>query len=329
MWPDTRARATRSSTEICQSVASVRESAPGRNRGIVQRVAKGAKLLAACRRLPFRAGMFSHRRHPCAVALLVFLAAAIGLPAAPGAIDLVPPYRDAALGLCTDAAPIFRAGMDDPRSGREAQFGLAAALLNVQPRTQGNVREAAALLAQVAAAKADDELGIAAAYLQARVAQIHLQPPDPAMALQRYQSLYRAHPEHPLGQMSFVKAATLRLYDPATAPGPRRAAFDEAEQRLLTLTDHDAIRDGHSLLAAVCDRFDYGDGLRLKHLLAQEAAGVARPDLRLDVALSIAETARRAGQTDVAAAHYQNFLDLAPRDYRRFSVEQRLAQLSR
>ena len=244
------------------------------------------------------------------------------LSASEGGASLPGAYREAARMLCNEAADAFRA-----QAGREAMFGQAAALLNVQPRTPGNVDHAAALLGQVRIGSADDEPGIAATYLSARLEQTQREPADLPAALRLYDALYRAHPAHPLAQMALVKGTLLRLYDPSKSEPERHQDFDGAEQGIGNLTDHDARRDGEAVLAAACERFGYGDDRRLTHLLAQEAAGAVGWDVRRDLVLTIAEVARRLGRDAVAAEHYRTFLDLARRDPRRFTVQQRLAAL--
>jgi hypothetical protein len=58
---------------------------------------------------------------------------------------------------------------DQAGPSRAARFGRAMALLNVQPKTQENIEQAATILDALAAEDGDDEFGIAGAYFRARI----------------------------------------------------------------------------------------------------------------------------------------------------------------
>lgn len=227
--------------------------------------------------------------------------------------DLSGVWGDAARGLVNDAYRQFeKAG-----THREAQLGLAVTLVNVQPKTSANIERAAAILEVL---RGNDELGITATYYLARLEQVHRFTPDPGKALERYDQLYREHPGHPLAQMGVVKAALLRLYI-------TRLPFEEVEATGVKLSDPDAVRDFHLVLADAAGRLGLSDEQALKHLLAAEQAGLAKRKTAGDVWIRIGELARLSGKRDLAARYYGKFLEDFPNDQRAFLVRERSTAL--
>lgn len=234
-------------------------------------------------------------------------------------------WEQAALGLFKDAHAAFAQRAD---TDREARFGQAVTLLNLQPKTDANLDRAAALLESVAAADPADDLGINARYFAARVAHIHRATPDEASALARYRQLAALDSPHPLAQRALVQIALLELFQPNVAADDVRLRFDPLAARGATLTDASARRDFNLVLGDAALRFGLGDALALDHLLAADDAGIARVNTRQDAWLRIAELARRVGRTAVAVAYYRRFLADFPRDARRLMVKERLAALA-
>jgi tetratricopeptide (TPR) repeat protein len=222
-------------------------------------------------------------------------------------------WGDAARGLVNDASRQFeKAG-----TNREAQFGLAVTLVNVQPKTSANIERAATVLEGL---RGNDELGITATYYLARLEQAHRFTPDPEKALALYDQLYREQPVHPLAQMGVVKAALLRLY-------VTRLPFEEVETTGANLSDPDAVRDFHLVLADAAGRLGLSDEQALNHLLAAEQAGLSKRKTVGDAWVRIGELARLTGKRDLATQYYGKFLKDFPNDQRAFLVRERLASL--
>ncbi len=235
------------------------------------------------------------------------------------------PWDQTALGLFQDAHRAFAAL---PASDREARFGEAVTLINLQPKTDGNLDGAAELLTEVAATDATDDLGISARYFLARIAQVHRFEPDIPTALVYYRELSTLDSSHPLAQRAVVQLALIDLFVPDLPPVDLRARYDALQVRGRSLTDPAARRDFHLVMGTVALRFDLGEDLALDHLLAADAAGVVRAGTRRDNFIRIAELARRLHRNELAATYYTRFLEDFPRDIRRLTISERLAAIT-
>jgi tetratricopeptide (TPR) repeat protein len=231
----------------------------------------------------------------------------IGVIATAGALADDAAWRDAARLLVDDAHRQFVARGD--------RLGEAIALLNVQPKTSGNIERAAELLDRLRGA---DEIGIAATYYLARLEQIHRFRPNPQRALALYAELFRQHPHHPLAQSGVVKAALMRLYG-----GDADFAEIEASGRQLTIPE--AVRDFHLALADAAGRLNLPAEKQLEHLLVVERVGVAKRKTAADLYVRIAELARESGRAELARQFYGKFLAEFPNDQRVRLVKERLA----
>ena len=76
---------------------------------------------------------------------------------------------------------------------REQDFAQAVVAVDYQPVTQARLHEAEATFAALAAGH--DELAEAAAYMQARLYQVHFQQLDYPRAAALYRALAERHPE--------------------------------------------------------------------------------------------------------------------------------------
>jgi hypothetical protein len=232
------------------------------------------------------------------------------------------PWNLTAFGLLKEAHTAFAA---QPASDREARFGEAVTLINLQPKTDPNLDRAAVLLSAIASANATDDLGLSARYYLARIPQSHRATPDTAAALVIFRELASLDSPHPLAQRAVVQVALLELFEPRVPAADVRARFDRLAVRGATLTDPSAVRDFNMVMADAALRFKYDDSLALDHLLAADRAGIARAATRRDTWLRIAELARRSGRHDVSKTYYTRFLENFPRDARRLLVQERLS----
>lgn len=269
------------------------------------------------------------------VVLVASLAAVVGaagarsdVAGAAAAESLAEARRLAAQFLFNDAHAAYRRAEAEPSAAREARFGQALTLLNVQPQTTGNVALAARLLDRLVAETETEEsdLAVAARYFRARIDHLHLSPPDVAAAAQRYAALYRAHPDHPLGGQALVKLAILQLYD-RDDTRERGAQLEEWAAAAAGLADPVARRDLHLVLGDAAQFFALPPAVALAQLRAGYALGVEELGARASLLVTMAELARASGQSEVAAGYYREFLANFRRDTRVATVRERLREM--
>jgi tetratricopeptide (TPR) repeat protein len=198
---------------------------------------------------------------------------------------------------------------------REARLGRAATLLALQPRTPANITRSESVLLQVVAEDADDETGVAAAYLLARIAQLHATPSQPERALERFRELRSRHPNHPLAQTGVVKSAVIILYSPgARASLPAR--FADVEGMADAIHD-DAIRfEFHQVLREAYGRLLGDHEGQLRHARRQLQLPAPRTVRRADVLIHAAESCRRLDRPAEALPLLNQFLAEFPRESR-------------
>ncbi len=209
---------------------------------------------------------------------------------------------------------------------RTTRFGLALALLNVQPKTQGNIDRAEEIFRDLAAQGSDDDLTVQSLYYFARIPAFQRPEPLEDLAITRFDELIRRFPDHPLAQQALLKQAMMRLYSIDSEAG-RDERFETALALEPRFTDPEARRDYFLMMADAAIEFGRPPGQVLEFLLGAERTGTLKAKLRKDTFLRIAEFAREAGARDTAIAFYEKFLALAQRDGRRYTVQERLAAL--
>jgi hypothetical protein len=240
-----------------------------------------------------------------------------------------PRWEDVRSGLFNEAYDSFSTAASNSTgtNQREARFGQAVALLNVQPRTQANINRAYDLFEQVRASASSDDLGLEARYLQGRIEQVQRATPDLAKAEAIFSEIAAAHPRHPIGQRARVKLALLRLFTKIDAV-ERRRRFDDFTSAASELTDAGAKVQMHLLLAETARRFTYGDEQELAHLLAADEIGVTKRTLQIQALVRVGDLARLTGKNELARAYYTRFLEQFPRTDRRSTIEGYLAALN-
>ncbi|AHF90674.1 hypothetical protein OPIT5_11165 [Opitutaceae bacterium TAV5] len=218
------------------------------------------------------------------------------------------------------------------------QLAVAAALLGAQPRTASHIGEALAIARAVSSASpsASGPLCIAARYLEARILQSHLEPPDPAGARALYADLLATAPEAPLAQHGGVWLITSLLFQPLPAPTAaasatpsisREARLAEAEAVLPLLTLPAAERDARYLIGRARLRWRL-DPLAARHHLERAAAiGFSQVQRQNSLLVTVGELASETGDAALAIRCYETFLQSASRDTRAFTLRQRLAAL--
>ncbi|EIQ00530.1 hypothetical protein OpiT1DRAFT_05075 [Opitutaceae bacterium TAV1] len=240
-------------------------------------------------------------------------------------------WDDIARGLFHEAHQAFAAAGDTGDTGdtdRETRLGTALTLLQLQPKTDANIRRAATLLTRLHEENPGDETGLAALYYLGRIEHLHRTPADPEAAARYYRELISTRPDHPLAGQARVKLALIELYRSGGRPEDRA----QTVARLTPLADRqpDAAsrRDLHLVLGEAALRFGLGSQLALDHFRAALEAGILRATLRADTLVRCGELARELGHADEARRYYETFLADFRRDVRRRTITETLAALS-
>ncbi len=261
------------------------------------------------------------------MALSLILAPAHSLFAEDETATLIKGWEYAARLQINDSHDIFKSiRPSDARTRRMVDLGLATTLLNVQPKTSGNIAEAEKLLQEIIQSNPSDETAVTGKYLLGRIAQIHMSPPDEALAIRRYSELIESHPNHPLAQSALVKRAMLNIFSMAS-PDSLQARYESALQDSTRVTEASARRDYMLLLAQAASSLKLSPEILLDHLLKAEAAGNFRDRSLADLYVRIGGVARDAGQNELAITYYDKFLNRFTRDNRRYLVKEMIEAL--
>lgn len=214
-----------------------------------------------------------------------------------------------------------RAGSSD----RAVQLARATATLDDQPVGEGDLRRAEAALAQLA--QGNDEIAEQAAYLQARIWQLHLAQPDYARAAELYRALAERSPHSHWAQLGLVKLALVQLYalpEPAE-PAERLAAAAALLPRVTEPTLH---RDLQLQLGQAGIFFKQPLPGIIAHLIAADRIGGTPGAAGEDLVLQIGELSLRAGDYATSKEYFERYL----RDYevnpRCFTVKEKLQQIA-
>jgi hypothetical protein len=204
---------------------------------------------------------------------------------------------------------------------RAAQLARATATLDDQPVSEGDLRQAESRFAELA--QGDDEIAEQAAYLQARVWQMHLAQPDYARAAELYRALAERSPRSHWAQLGLVKLALVQLYalpEPAD-PAARLAA---AEALLPRVTEPSLQRDLQLQLGQAGIFYKQPLPAVLLHLIAADRIGGTPGAAGEDLILQIGELSLRAGDYATSREYFERYL----RDYginpRCFTVKEKL-----
>jgi hypothetical protein len=225
-----------------------------------------------------------------------------------------------------EACTLFRNSPADNRdSERSARLGEAVAMVQMQPTTREKIEKALVILDRLIREAPESEISIQAAYLKARIIQLHPFDPDPAVAIPLYLDLAEQHPETLLGQFAFVKASALRLYNPDIADDER--PFEAISTDAALLSDPDVLRCYHLMMAEASQRLGYDDAFSLRHYRKAYDAGLTKPDLRANVLARIILLAQRLGDRKTALSRARVFLTEFPRDIRTTVMEELVKKL--
>lgn len=244
-----------------------------------------------------------------------------------GATD-APPAPPAAWAEITSwRLPEAAEAFADAEAGRLSRLGRATVLLELPPKTPANLDESEAILRALVSENADDEAGLVAAWLLARLHHVHRSPADRTGAAAWYRHL-RARPAantHPLVAQASVKLALLVLY----ADDGR--SFDERFAEALSygegLSEPAARRDFHLLAARACQFHGAPEASIFPHLLAALATGELGHRELGNVLYTVTDMGGRLGRVSAARDAGERFLRTYPRDERVQTVRHLLAAL--
>ncbi len=208
---------------------------------------------------------------------------------------------------------------------REQALAQAVVVIDYQPVTPDRLQEAEAVFAELA--RGQDEIADAAAYLQARLYQVHYQQPDPVRAAALYRALAERHPDSHWAQLGLVKLGLLLLYalpEPA-APAERIAA---ATALLPRIKETKLQRDLHLQIAHAGTFYEQPLDTVLPHLIEVDRIGGLVGQAPEDLAIELGELSLRAGHYAQARAYFEAYLrDFTP-NIRSVTVRRRLEDLA-
>ena len=271
------------------------------------------------------AGVFApipELRRGC-VACLCFALLPFARAAAPAADDTAVAWQLMADHLVRDA--YVRLDQIKGATTREEDFARAVVVVDYQPVTPDRLKEAEATFA--ALASGNDEIADAAAYMQARLYQVHYQQPDYVRAAALYRALAERHPESHWAQLGLVKLGLLLLYalpEPA-APAERIAA---ATALLARIHEEKLQRDLHLQIARAGTFYAQPLDMVLSHLIEVNRIGGLVGQAPEDLAIELGELSLRAGHYEQARKYFKAYLrDFTP-NLRSVTVRRRLEDIA-
>lgn len=243
--------------------------------------------------------------------------------AAPAADDTTAAWQLMADHLVRDAH--MRLELVKAAPTREWDFAWAMLAVDYQPVTQTQLQDAEVTFA--ALAKGEDEIADAAAYMQARLYQVHFQQPDFVKAAALYRALADRHPESHWAQLGLVKLGLLLLYtlpEPATPP----ERIGAATALLARIHEEKLQRDLHLQIARAGTFYEQPLDTVLPHLIEVKRIGGLVGQAPEDLATELGELSLRAGHYAEARAYFEAYLrDFVP-NLRSVTVRRRLADLA-
>ena len=213
---------------------------------------------------------------------------------------------------------------------RERALGAAITLLNVQPRTTGNLVQTRKEFERLSSGTINDEEAIFAQFFLARL-HAHYECPgaSPAEAKRLYRGLLKNHPGSPVAEYSASALALIELYDDIPS-AERTARFASLETLLPGLKTSSGLRDFHLTMGYAYIDFqpEHANAKAMEHLIAADGEGITRWQSESEAWVAIGELAKAEGHTDIATTYYGKFLAKYKRDNRHYSIQKRLESLA-
>jgi tetratricopeptide (TPR) repeat protein len=242
---------------------------------------------------------------------------------AAGPADLSPAWSALANNRPQDVLRRFHRDAD----ARAERLAWAAGRIGMQPASDASMREAEVVLA--ALAQGSDDLAAEAAYLRARIFQLHLSEPDFPKAAQLYTELAARQPSSHWAQLGLVKLGMLKLYLLPDSSDPAADRLAPAEALLARITEPLLRRDldlqiGQAGIALHQPRARY-----LPHLIAAERVGGITGTAGEDLIVQIGVLSERGGDWVRAREYFERYLAAYPTNVRAFNIRQKLEELNR
>ena len=213
--------------------------------------------------------------------------------------------------------------LDHDRMSRPERLAWAVAQMSVQPATDDNMRSAESVFTELAGG--DDEIAAEAAYLQARLYQLHYAQPDYAKAAELYQALAARRPESHWAQLGLVKLAMLKLY---VLPDTTVAGADllaPAEALLTQIHEPLLQRDLHLQIGQAGIELKQPLKRLLPHLVAADRVGGISGTAHEDLIVQIGVLSLRAGLPAQAKDYFERYLAEYPDNVRAWTIKRQLA----
>jgi tetratricopeptide (TPR) repeat protein len=192
---------------------------------------------------------------------------------------------------------------------QESAYGLALSLLNLQPKTRGNIERAQELFEELAANGETDDLVINARYFLARIDQVHRTQVDPEAAIEAYRRLLEDFPDKPTAEKAVPKLASALLI--CDLPNNEwEVRFDEVSALLdqITISSNRAATQLVLIEALLRIRTDHARALPILVDLLDSNPKL-RADLRRDFVVQAIDSARALGKDRIAEKYAIIFLE--------------------
>ena len=235
-------------------------------------------------------------------------------------------WSNATLFRANDAQQDFLQAAKDRPAKREADFGQAVSLLNVQPKTDANLDSAAALFLSVRKSQPDDDMGIACLYFLARIEQYQRLPPDMPQAEKDYRELVDRYPHHYWGEQAAIRLAILEVYHAPTREDQMKILADY-EKLGDHFVDSDCRRDLFNAIGRSYLNLRLSPERALEDLLKTQETGFSLAVDQADTYVRIGELASAIGRDEIAITYFKKLTVEFPFDFRVYTIKQRLNKL--
>ncbi|MDB6127391.1 MAG: hypothetical protein JWM35_1287 [Verrucomicrobia bacterium] len=207
---------------------------------------------------------------------------------------------------------------------RADRLAWAAGRMGTQPSSDANMREAEAVLAELEQGR--DDIAAEAAYLLARIYQLHLNEPDFAKAAQKYRELAERQPQSHWAQLGLVKLGLLKLYVLPDSKAPSADRLAPAEALLARIQEPLLRRDLDLQIGQAGIVLHQPQARFLPHLIAADRVGGITGTAREDLIVQIGVLSERAGDWARAREYFERYLADYPVNVRAYTVRKKLAE---
>ena len=216
--------------------------------------------------------------------------------------------------------------LDGKLTSREARLAWATALMSDQPATDGNMRRAEEILADLA--KGRDEIAAEAAYLCGRLNQLYYTKPDYAKAAEIYRTLAGRQPQSHWAQLGLVKLGMLEMYAPAGGTAIPSDRLAPAEALLARIHEPLLQRDLNLQIGLAGIVLKQPLRRLIPHLVAADRIGEFSSQSREDLIVQIGELSLRAGLLAQAREYFERYQREYPIERRSYVVQVRLNEVN-